>query len=118
MFFADTFSAQIDLVKEESKLRLEEEQAKRQVCPLSSIYDKEKAKHPVCPLSSIYEKKQAKRQVDMYTVIQIWPTGRQSKSICREPAQSCKMRHKPLYQARESSLVPDCLLTVHFLQKT
>ena len=24
---------------------------------------------------------------------------------------------KPLYQARESSLVPDCLLTVHFLQK-
>ena len=25
---------------------------------------------------------------------------------------------KPLYQARESSLVPDCLLTVHFLQKT
>ena len=28
------------------------------------------------------------------------------------------LRRKPLYQARESSLVPDCLLTVHFLQKT
>ena len=25
---------------------------------------------------------------------------------------------KPLFQARESSLVPDCLLIVHFLQKT
>ena len=25
---------------------------------------------------------------------------------------------KPLYQAKESSLVPDCFLTVHFLQKT
>ena len=25
---------------------------------------------------------------------------------------------KPLYQARESNLVPLCLLTVHFLQKT
>ena len=25
---------------------------------------------------------------------------------------------KPLYQARESSLVPLCLMTVHFLQKT
>ena len=25
---------------------------------------------------------------------------------------------KPSYQARESSLVPLCLLTVHFLQKT
>ena len=29
-----------------------------------------------------------------------------------------QVRPKPLYQARESSLVPLSLLTVHFLQKT
>ena len=40
-----------------------------------------------------------------------------SKSKSKPMSMSMSMSIKPLYQARESSLVPLCLLTVHFLQK-
>ena len=67
--------------------------------------------HPICIVS---------RQGALHTAHWILCTAHCILKIahCTLHTANYTLHTKPIYQARESSLVPHCLLTVHFLQKT